>query len=246
VDTAALLRTANDDARALLTAAQTGWDRRVPHCPDWDAAGLVRHTGGIFAWMSAIITARDRVDKRSLDPAPASLEELPPWYLSNLSQTLDAIGDADPDSDTWTFSSTGDRRVAWWARRLAVEVAIHRWDAQHAATTGLRSTPSPIDADVADAGIEEFIVEFLPGLLSQDTVDPPTGTLHLHATDGPTEWWIDLDSNGATLQQQGEGDTAIRGTRSDLLLWLTNRHPLDTTEHLGSQQIPEHWGQLRR
>jgi len=134
--------------------------------------------------------------------------------------------------------------VAWWARRLAVEVAIHRWDTHHAAS--VKSAPSPIDSDVADAGIEEFLVEFLPGLLNQDTVEPPTGTLHLHALDGPTEWWIDLDSGGAAARHHAKADTAVRGTRSDLLLWLTNRHPLDTVEILGSHAIHDRWGQLRR
>src|SRR5712671_3490108 len=131
----ALLPAAEKDARSLLAAAQTDWGRRVPQCPEWDAADLVRHMGSIFMWMAAIVTSRERVSRRTLDPGPQDPVELSRWYLASLDRTLDVLGSADPGSETWTFSSTGDRRVAWWNRRLAVEVAIHRWDAQHAVAT---------------------------------------------------------------------------------------------------------------
>jgi uncharacterized protein (TIGR03083 family) len=132
--------------------------------------------GGILMWMAAVVTSRERVSRRTLDPAPEDPAELTRWYLANLDRTLDVLGSADPDSGTWTFSSTGDRRVAWWNRRLAVEVAIHRWDAEHAVTADGGPPPNPLDGDVAAAGIEEFIIEFLPGLLSQEaTGDPPSG-----------------------------------------------------------------------
>ena len=41
-----------------------------------------------------------------------------------------------------------------------------------------------------------FVIDFLPGLLTQVGIDTLSGTLHLHATHGPTEWWIDLDHDG--------------------------------------------------
>ena len=81
--------------------------------------------------------------------------------------------------------------MAWWNRRLAAELAIHRWDAEHAAAAD-GAPPSPLDGDVAAAGIGEFMIEFLPGLLALETTGQLSGTLHLHATDGQTGWWIDL------------------------------------------------------
>ena len=245
VEPSALLSVAEDDARGLLAAAETDWGRPVPQCPEWDAAGLVRHTGGIFLWMAAIVTSSERVSRRTLDPAPEDPAELAAWYLGSLDQTLAALGAADPDHLTWTFSATGDRRVCWWRRRLAGEVAIHRWDAQHAlADDG--SGPDPLDGEVATAGIEELVVEFLPGLLAQEGVKGLAGTLHLNATDRPGDWWIDLDAQGAAISGQENADTAVRGTRSDLLLWLTNRGPLNTIAVSGNRQVDERWGQLRR
>ena len=80
------------------------------------------------------------------------------------------------------------------------------------------------------------MIEFLPGLLVQETTGEFSGTLHLHATDGPTEWWIDLQAAGSAVSGHIKADTAIRGTRSDLLLWLTNRQSAEGLEVLGRQR----------
>jgi uncharacterized protein (TIGR03083 family) len=246
MEAAALLDMAADDARSLLAAAQADWARMVPSCPEWDAADLVRHMGGILMWMAAVVTSRERVSRRTLGPAPEDPAELPGWYLASLDQALDVLGSAGPGSETWTFSSTGDRCVAWWDRRLAVEVAIHRWDAEHAAAADGGPPPHPLDGDVAAAGIEEFMIEFLPGLLSQAAIEELSGTLHLHATDGTSEWWIDLGAAGAAVPGHAKADTAIRGTRSELLLWLTNRSSLGSLDVAGRQEILDRWKQLRR
>jgi uncharacterized protein (TIGR03083 family) len=246
MDPASLLPVSSDDGHGLLAAAQSRWDRPVPQCPGWDTEGLVRHTGGIFQWMAAIVTSRERVSRRSLDPAPEDRAELPVWYLAALDRAVDVLGAAEPDSETWTFSSTGDRRVAWWCRRLAVEVAIHRYDAEHSATADGGPSPSPIDGDVAAAGVGEYVVEFLPGLLAGEGIAGLDGTLHLHATDGPLEWWVDLGDAGRARAEHAKADTDVRAARSDLLLWLTNRVPPGSLQVTGNLQIATRWEQLRR
>jgi uncharacterized protein (TIGR03083 family) len=246
MESAALIEAADRDAHRLLAMAGTNWQRPVPHCPAWDAAELVRHTGGILSWMSAVVESNQMVSRRALDPAPENPLDLAGWYLAALGRTLDVLGSAHPDSETWTFSSTGDNRVRWWCRRLAVEVAIHRFDIEHAAAGEDGPPPTPVDGDVAAAGIEEFVIEFLPGLLTQVGIDTLSGTLHLHATDGPTEWWIDLNHDGLALREHGKADTALHGIRSDLLLCLTNRQPPEALDVLGDRAVIERWGQLRR
>jgi uncharacterized protein (TIGR03083 family) len=243
---ASCLLTATDDGRALLATAETGWDRPVPHCPEWDGAGLVRHTGGVFNWISAIVALGDRVSRRNLEPPPWDLAELAAWYLAALDRTVSVLGSSDPAASTWTFSSIGDQRVGWWCRRLAVEAAIHRYDAEHAASIDGGPDPAPLNGEVAAAGIEEFIVEFLPGLLAREDVAGMEGTLHVHATDGPVEWWIDLSCPSAARPAHAKADTAIRASRSGLLLWLTNRAPLGSVEVIGSQQTATGWTQLCR
>src|SRR3712207_7465665 len=50
---------------------------------------------------------------------------------------------ADPAAPTWSF--TTDRTAGFWVRRQALETAVHRWDAQHAA-----GEPERIDPALAD------------------------------------------------------------------------------------------------
>jgi uncharacterized protein (TIGR03083 family) len=246
VELATLLDTVDQDTRLLLAVAETKWDRPVPHCPDWDAAGLVAHVGGGLQWIAAIVSSHERVSRRTLEPAPKEPDDLPAWYLIFLSRVLDVLGSTDPETETWTWSPTGDHRASWWSRRLGAEMGIHRWDMEHAVFVEGGPFPGAIDGEVAAAGIEEFLVEFLPGLLEPEEVHGITGTLHLQAVDGPTEWWIDLGAGGSALPAGGQADTTVRGTRSDLLLWLVNRGPLESLEASGNRELLDRWGQLAR
>jgi hypothetical protein len=155
------------------------------------------------------------------------------------------LGHADPEAETWTFSGSGDRRVSWWWRRLAVETAMHRWDAQSAAAAAGEAPPAPLGGEVAAAGVEEYVVDLLPGLLAKEGHRGLGGTLHLHATDGPSEWWIDLGAGGVSRPDHAKADTALRATRSDLLLFLCNREPVQL-EVFGGRGVLEEWKQLRR
>jgi uncharacterized protein (TIGR03083 family) len=234
------------DGRDLLAAAQADWSRPVPGCPGWTAANLVGHTGAILGWIAKIVTTGEAVPRRDREVPPPDQGALAGWYAAHLDRTLAILAAAAPDSRVWTFSSRGEQRVSWWGRRLAVELAIHRWDAQHAASFG--QAPPPLDGNVAAAGIEEFLTEFLPGLLAQPGLEGLTGTLHLHATDGAAEWWINLDDKQDAVAVPGhrKADTAIRATRSYLLLWLTNREQPGALEISGPPEVAARWTQLRR
>jgi hypothetical protein len=43
------LDVAHRDGRVLVEAAAADWRRPVPQCPNWDGAGLIRHTGAVLA-----------------------------------------------------------------------------------------------------------------------------------------------------------------------------------------------------
>jgi uncharacterized protein (TIGR03083 family) len=236
------------DGQDLLTVAQSDWSRPVQDCPGWNAADLVGHMGAILGWIATIVTSGQAVPRRDRETPPADRDTLAAWYRAHLNRTLSILTATPPESRAWTFSSNGDQRVSWWRRRLAVELAIHRWDAQHAASLGTKAPPAPLNGHVAAAGIEEFLTEFLPGLLSQPDTVGLTGSLHLHATDGTSEWWINLDERASAVAVPGhrKADTAIRATRSNLLLWLTNRQRPDALEISGPPEVAERWTQLRR
>jgi hypothetical protein len=235
------------DAQALLVAAETDWTRPIAHCPAWDAAGLTRHMGTIFWWMAGTVLTGQRANRSELGPIPEDPADLPPWYLAGLNLVLDTLGSADPERDMWTFSAAdGEHKVKWWWRRLPVEVAVHRWDAQYALSLAGGPPADPLDGNVAGAGIGEFLIDFLPPLLAVDGLEDMAGTLHLHATDGPVEWLVDLGAGGVAVPEHAKADTAIRGTRSDLLLWLHNRTPAAPLEIFGDTSVLDYWHLLER
>jgi uncharacterized protein (TIGR03083 family) len=233
------------DGRALLTAAEIEWTAQVPACPDWDVAALVRHQGGIFEWMAAIVTSGERVTRRTMDPPPELVTDLSGWYRGALSRVLSVLGTADPATETWTFSSLGDRRVWWWCRRLAIEVAVHRWDAEQALAGRGGSGQRPLADDVAAAGIEEYLLEFLPGMSKQEGVAGFVGSLQLEAPDGSVAWWVDLAAPESAHPDRRTADVTISATASDLLLWLNNRVPSGGVEIVGDQGITGRWEQLQ-
>jgi uncharacterized protein (TIGR03083 family) len=154
-----LLTISAADGRDLLADAQADWSRPVPDCPGWTAADLTGHMGAILGWMAKIVTTGQAVPRRERETPPADRDALAAWYAAHLDRTIGILTAAPADSPAWTFSRRGDHRVSWWRRRLAVELAIHRWDAQHVAGPG-RASPPPLDGDVATAGIQEFLTEY--------------------------------------------------------------------------------------
>jgi uncharacterized protein (TIGR03083 family) len=245
---ASLLSAARDDGNELLRGAAVDFGRVVPDCPGWTTGDLVGHLGGIFSWIARIVTTGQSVDRKDREVPPENLDERAEWYARHLDGTVAILGERPPETPTWTFSSRGVHDVGWWWRRIAVETAIHRWDVQHAAQTRADDDPGPLARDVSAAGIEEFLVEFLPGMLAKQATSGLNGSLHLHATDRSAEWTIDLGARGNAVAQPGHAtaDTELQGTTSDLLLFLTNRGPTRPIAAFGRPEVLDEWRQLRR
>jgi hypothetical protein len=135
----------------------------------------------------------------------------------------------------WTFPGGGET-VRFWFRRQAEETAVHRWDAQLAAT----AAPEPIDVEVAVAGVDELLDVFL----ASRRVDLG-GSVHFHATDSPHgEWIVRNADDGSVLVGHGheKGDVALRATASDLLLWLWGRPVAESAlEVFGDEAVLDRW-----
>jgi uncharacterized protein (TIGR03083 family) len=253
------LDVAHRDGRVLVETAAADWRRPVPQCPDWDGAGLIRHTGAVLAWIEAVVSGgRGRLSRRGMATAPTDDGQLVAWYMRQLDRALGTLSSADGDAPVWTFSGVGEHRVEWWKRRVAVELAIHRWDAQHAHAVGAAGpAPQSLDPSVAEAGLHEFVTEFLPGLLEQAQTSDLHGVIDLRAVDATQHWRLDLDSSDArrvsesgTAPDTGSvtraNHTSVAGTRSQLLLWLTNRCPIEELTTHGDLGVLRAWRRLRR
>src|SRR5690606_21081055 len=76
---------------------------------------------------------------------------------------LEELSAQDPDASTMTRWSP-PQPAGFWFRRMALEVAVHRYDAE--LTHGV---PTPIDAGPAADGVDEALRIFLGGRPWRDT-----------------------------------------------------------------------------
>ena len=224
------------DAAALARAARgAGPDAAVPSCPDWDVAKLVKHTGTTHRWVLAVLDARGPVGPGEFELAlPDAHDDYPEWFEHGAGGLVRALDAEDPDADVWSWGA--DQHVRFWSRRMADETSVHRWDAQCAA-----GEPEPIDGALAADGIDEFLdnVAYYPELRG---VVGPGDTLHLHCTDREGEWLLGLGPDGLTVRREhAKGDVAIRGTASDLALFLVGRAPPDALEVHGDPSVADRW-----
>ncbi|HEV7888142.1 MAG TPA: hypothetical protein VGO92_11335, partial [Acidimicrobiales bacterium] len=69
---------------------------------------------------------------------------------------------------------------------------------------------------------------------------------HLHATDVPGEWLVSFEGGVVDVQRgHAKGDAALRGTASDLFLFLWGRAGPDALEVFGDPAVVEAWRQVK-
>lgn len=227
------------ESSALADLAAGAWDVPVPTCPGWDVGRVVLHTSGTHRWATANTIEGRRVHRRELPVPPEGEEAGRRWLADGVAALTATLRAAGPDGPAWTFA--GPPRAAWWARRMAQETALHRWDAAAAVS----SDPAGFDPQAAADGVEEYLTDLLPRLPA-DAFAGLSGTLHVHATDAESEWVVDLSSSPPKVEPgHVKADTAVRGPASDLLLWLWNRQPADgRLEVFGDQSAVSGWRQV--
>ena len=89
------------------------------------------------------------------------------WIVDGTTALIDALAAAGPEAETW-HPFPLEQKVWVWGRRLALETAMHRWDAQTAA--GLEAT---LDPELSSTGIGEYLEMGLPRILARATYRRP-------------------------------------------------------------------------
>ena len=133
----------------------------VPALEGWDVERVVRHVGKVHEWVLGMLRL---APGQALDAAPpvVGLPKGPDCigaYRAIADELLDHLAGEDPDRPCLNFA--GDGTVAFWMRRQAQEVAVHRVDAQDAIHAAGGPAPDPIEADGAADGIDEWARFFL-------------------------------------------------------------------------------------
>ncbi len=208
----------------------------VPSCPGWTARDVVAHLGGVHRWAVGVLVGQ-KVPYADVDPDAPAGEQILGWY----SERADKLGAAltSKDIDTPTKSLFGERPVRFWYRRQAQEVAVHRWDIEHAYRGW---DADPIDTALAADGIAEWSELFTPRLLGRGGGTPQDlqgARILLRANDGGGSWLLRADAGSiGIVDDDATVDATITASTSDLLLALWHRVPLSRlTVEGGSAQV---------
>jgi uncharacterized protein (TIGR03083 family) len=251
------LRALQDNYAAMVEAARLGLEPAVPGCPDWSVGGLMGHMLLVYAnWNANVRHWHDGkgLEREDLDAAypgyttwvdagfprdqtPAPILE---WLDQVYRELHEALSAAGVTEQVWTWFPP-DQTAGFVQRRMALETAVHRWDAQQA-----HGEPEPIEAELARDGIDEMLDIHLP--MHHEWIKPRAGAgerYHFHRTDGSGEWLVVFDPDGVRVSKEhAKGDIAIRGSASDLLLWLWGRIPAEGLEVLGDASLAGQWIEL--
>jgi uncharacterized protein (TIGR03083 family) len=215
----------------------------VPTLEDWNVERVVRHVGKIHQWVIGMLDlGPDQAmgDAPPLEPMPKGPDCLPA-YREAADALLAKLEADDPDRTCLNFAGVGT--VAFWMRRQAQEVSVHRVDAQDAVHAAGGPRPAVLAADGAADGIDEWARFFLAERWAQRVGELPGDlaghTVHIHGTDDPAptdgaEWLLTFTPNTVEVEAtHAKGDVALRGPANDLLLALWRRRPLSSLDVIG-------------
>ncbi len=218
---------------ALISAAAHVPDAAVPSCPGWTTTDLLIHVCGIYRYVAKQAGSAERAERDTTE-IPAS--DAAALTADALAELLVVLAEVDPAAPSWNWARSAENTAAFWPRRMAMETAIHRWDAQSAV-----GAPGSFDPELACDGVDEALSVFLPARRGR-TKEDVTGTAHLHATDAPpsarAEWTIAFEPQGAmTVRHVHEkADAALRGPAGPLFLAVWGR-AADGVERFGDETV---------
>ncbi|MDN5914734.1 MAG: maleylpyruvate isomerase family mycothiol-dependent enzyme [Pseudonocardia sp.] len=204
-------------------------DRIVPSCPDWTGTDLIGHLTAFTAWLRGVLLEPGGIAAPLPDVVDPG-EAVRDWD-STLAGLLGLLRDVDP-ADPVPNWSTGPQIAAFWVRRSAQDVSIHRWDAAHLES----DEPAPVPADVAVDGLHEYLDVFVTTAFATGGAPENEATLALQVADLGHTLHRDLPHPGPV--------TTLRGTASDLLLGLWHRvDPLELTVD-GDRDLVRAWPRI--
>lgn len=224
--TAYLTSIRTDTAALAATLDDTTLDIAVPSCPGWTLRDLAHHLGYVQRWARLAATTGRQPDDDAIDDPPlAGPDEaaaLRAWLVGGADDLVAALARIDPAAPTW-HPFPVPRVAAVWPRRQAHEVAVHRWDAQHA--VGAAPTAMPL----ADDFVAEYFEVIVPRVVDRDGRTPPVGLLDVTLADSTyrvdsAAGWVGFGPRPAS----GAADAEITGAAEDVVLALWRRAPLPT------------------
>ena len=169
--------------RAVAMSLEAG--APVPTCPGWTVQRLLEHVGRVFDMVIRVVqTADPQSPPTRVEPPPGDVLDI---FDGRLAAMLDVLGSTDPATPVWHFTPTAPKTAAFWSRRMAHEVTMHRIDVQAAA-----GTESAVDPDFAADGVDEVLTRLIPRHTDTWAVGTRSGTVLYHAADAGRAWTVRL------------------------------------------------------
>jgi uncharacterized protein (TIGR03083 family) len=224
------------DGKALMDiAARNDLDLPVATCPGWTLGDLLAHVSGANRWVSRCVSSGLTAQERILPPAPTGRDALLRWSQESLDELLSVLSATPPDQPVWT-PIRGVLGSVWWRRKAALEVAIHRNDAENA----VKLDHQIIDARLALDGIDEYSQEFLPLMLHTVAEPAPVRAVLLSPNDIDDSRILSLIPAGDE-RDPGVPGVELSASASDLFLWMWNRLPDGSLAVSGDKTVVTWW-----
>lgn len=205
-----LIRTSSD---TMIEIGESSPSVPVPRYQGWSITDLLAHTGKVHRRTTAIVS-------QSLAERPPAAEEpdsgVVDWFAAGVSEMIDVLRSADPSTPCWGFGESPT--VQFWIRRMSLETAVHRWDAESAV-----GVAEPFDPAIAADGIDEVRTMWLGAV----PVDPSGGygpIVVFDPVDADGTWTLVADEERYRLVA-GDMDAPcrVRGPASDIYLAILSR-----------------------
>ncbi len=250
IDRGRQIQDESDRFAAVLGACDPA--SRVPTCPGWTAADLLRHLVTVQRFWAVVIgdrlTAAGVADyERSRSPLPADPSKLQALRRQATTDLLTALRSQDASEPAWSWFAA-DQTVGFTWRMQTHEATMHRVDAELAAGLAI----SPITTEVAQDGLDH-VIDVMWAWAPPDAERRITATVELVATDTGRRWlvrtfrwsgqaWGQDFSNqiGCERADRGEPDATVSGTAQDLDLLVWTRADRNITRS-GSDEALGEW-----
>lgn len=216
--------------RAVLTDCDP--EARVPGCPDWTAADLLAHHGGVLDFWATIIEQRPVGPDDLEEPSPpTSYDDRLAFHEANAARLVAALAAADPDEAAWSWSA--EQTVGFTFRRQAHEALMHRLDAEQTA-----GKVTPLDPALAADGVDECLDVMFGGAPPWGEFAPLPHFVRVDITDRDESTWVqigrftgtdpegehhDLEDIRVVPVPDAEADAVVAGTGPALNAWLWHR-----------------------
>jgi uncharacterized protein (TIGR03083 family) len=230
----------SSEAERLAGVTVDALDSRIPSCPEWHGRELLDHVWHVFTFwnrqvVTGDVTSPDDLGERSMPTADAPGD----WVEDAAARLVGALADAGPDAPCWNWSGE-DLEVAWVARRMALETAVHRYDGELAA-----GVPTAVDAELAVDGIDERLDVHLRSDVPKEPAATLGGSLCLACSDRDRAWVVEVGGGHLKIREgSGPASACLRAGASDLFLFTWNRIAVDELELTGDRAVATAWATL--